>query len=171
MDVEQLWFPATADLPNSPLPLLLWRGAFASCALDTASGAVERVLAARGWRAPWRGVVYAYPHYHPNGHELLVCTRGGATVRFGGAAQVVDVGAGDVVLIPAGVGHEGVAEREGFECVGAYPDAQEAVEVWAASEARCAEGAARALRVAIPPSSPVEDSECLAEWLPQCRLK
>jgi uncharacterized protein YjlB len=52
---------------------------------------------------------------------LGIC-RGEARVRFGGAKGVVmTVRAGDVVVIPAGVGHQNLGASGDFLVVGAYP--------------------------------------------------
>lgn len=54
---------------------------------------------------------------------------GSARLRFGvsdkeDASRGVeeDVKAGDVIIIPAGVAHKCVSEKDGFNMVGAYPD-------------------------------------------------
>ncbi len=48
---------------------------------------------------------------------------GSAKVRFGGpAGQVLEVSAGDVVVVPAGVGHCNEGKTIDLLIVGAYPD-------------------------------------------------
>ena len=48
--------------------------------------------------------------------------RGTATARFGGEGGVdLTVSAGDVVIIPAGVGHKALEASPGLGIVGAYP--------------------------------------------------
>ncbi|HLU49376.1 MAG TPA: hypothetical protein VK116_14870, partial [Planctomycetota bacterium] len=56
----------------------------------------------------------------------LGVTRGSATVRFGGDARgvTIELGAGDAVVIPAGVAHKNLRASRDFEVVGAYPDGQ-----------------------------------------------
>ena len=47
---------------------------------------------------------------------------GSATVHFGGErGEIVDVVAGDAVLIPAGVGHKRLSSSPDLLVVGAYP--------------------------------------------------
>jgi uncharacterized protein YjlB len=51
---------------------------------------------------------------------------GGARITFGGSeGETVAVEAGDVVVIPAGVGHCREGSGGGFSVVGAYPKGQE----------------------------------------------
>ena len=53
---------------------------------------------------------------------MLGIARGEARVRFGGAkGVVVTVRAGDVVVIPAGVGHQNLGASGDLLVVGAYP--------------------------------------------------
>ena len=60
------------------------------------------------------------------GHEVLGCVEGEAEIGFGGDGGIkVTFRAGDVVAIPAGVGHKRLSEkRGGFTVVGGYPPGQ-----------------------------------------------
>src|SRR5687768_18188566 len=50
---------------------------------------------------------YPYVHYHSMIHEALGVARGRARVRFGGArGQDLELAPGDVVVLPAGTGHQ-----------------------------------------------------------------
>ncbi|MDX1541591.1 MAG: cupin domain-containing protein, partial [Geminicoccaceae bacterium] len=70
--------------------------------------------------------IFPFPHYHSNAHEVLAVCRGEAKVRFGGErGEVLEVAAGDVVVIPAGVGHQNLGSSADFLIVGAYPKGQE----------------------------------------------
>ncbi len=81
LEPSRFVFRPTPSIPNSYLPLLVWRALW----LPLPGGhAVEDALVGRGWRPEWRSVVYAYPHFHATGHELLVCVAGTARVHFGG---------------------------------------------------------------------------------------
>jgi uncharacterized protein YjlB len=52
----------------------------------------------------------------------MAVARGRATVRFGGeSGQVIDIRPGDVVILPAGTGHQGLFASPGLLVIGAYP--------------------------------------------------
>ncbi len=117
---DPLSFAFTSDgvIPNSRLPLLVYRGA-----MPADPAAIERGFAANRWPPAWRSGVHPYHHFHANTHEALGVARGSARVLFGGpGGQVLDVSAGDVVVVPAGVGHCNLDQSPDLVIVGAYPD-------------------------------------------------
>jgi uncharacterized protein YjlB len=121
MEIEQHRFSDDGSVPNNArLPLIVYRGA-----LDTgpnAAAACEALFAGNDWAGGWRGGVYPYHHYHSTAHEALGIVAGSARVRFGGDdGTVVEVRAGDVVVIPAGVAHKGEMASPDLVIVGAYP--------------------------------------------------
>jgi uncharacterized protein YjlB len=121
---EQLHFADDGVIPNSRLPVLLYR----QVPLDGAdrAAALERLFARHDWPPQWRYGVYDYHHYHPNAHEVLGVARGQAKLRLGGErGQDVSVAAGDVVVLPAGTGHRSLESSADFLVVGAYPPGQE----------------------------------------------
>lgn len=158
-------FPGDRLIPNSPLPLLVSRGALVLDPDDPAS-TFESVFAQNGWTRSWRNGIYPYCHYHSTAHEVLGVAKGTASVRFGGATgRVLDVATGDVVVIPAGVAHQLVHEAEGFLVVGAYAGGRS----WDIVRGR--EGSAEAARGRIadvprPDRDPVTgvDGDCPRLW-------
>jgi uncharacterized protein YjlB len=115
---EAFTFDDDGTIPNSRLPLLVWRAAVPA---DPAE--VERIFAANRWPPAWRNGVYGFHHFHGNAHEALGIARGQVTVQFGGPnGQALTVAAGDVVVIPAGVAHKNVGQSDDLLIVGAYPD-------------------------------------------------
>ena len=118
-------FADDCAIPNNPdLPLLVYSGAL-NLPPDNPAAACETVFAANGWGGSWRDGIYPFPHYHSTAHEVLGVCRGEAKVRFGGNAGIVlTVRAGDVVVIPAGVGHQNLGGGADFLVVGAYPQGQ-----------------------------------------------
>ena len=114
---EAYRFTDDGRFPNSVLPLLVYRGAVAA---DPA--AAERVFAGNGWSNGWRNGIFSYHHFHSIAHEVLGIARGEVQVAFGGpSGQTVTVRAGDVVVIPAGVGHRNMGQTSDLLVIGAYP--------------------------------------------------
>ena len=112
-------------IPNNPsLPFLVYPGAL-NLPGDDPAATCEAVFAANEWSGSWRNGIYPFPHYHSTAHEVLGICRGEAKVRFGGNAGItLTVRAGDVVVIPAGVGHQNLGAGADFLVVGAYPRGQ-----------------------------------------------
>jgi len=109
---------------NAALPLLAYRSAVQLPERDLAS-TFEALFPANGWGGSWRNGVYGYHHYHSTAHEVLGVYGGTARVQLGGeTGLVVEVQAGDVVIIPAGVAHKNLGASAHFRVVGAYPRGQ-----------------------------------------------
>lgn len=118
---EELTFQDDGIFPNSPLPLLLYRNAIA---VETKSPAsiFEQRFAENDWTNSWRDGVYTFPHYHSTSHEVLGVYSGAATLQLGGEhGKKIEVRAGDVIVIPAGVAHQNISASADFGVVGAYP--------------------------------------------------
>jgi uncharacterized protein YjlB len=122
--VQSFVFAPAGESPNNPLPLILYRQALPP-ALRTA-GACQSLFRENNWVGNWVDGVFDYWHFHVTGHEVLGCVAGEAEIGFGGDSGVeVTFRAGDVVAIPAGVGHKRLSEkRGGFTVVGGYPPGQ-----------------------------------------------
>ncbi|HEX5327576.1 MAG TPA: cupin domain-containing protein [Acetobacteraceae bacterium] len=115
---ETFIFADDGAIPNSPLPLLIYRRA-----VPADPAAIERIFAENGWPPAWRDGVHPFHHFHSTAHEVLGVARGSATVMFGGpVGRVLDVQAGDVVVLPAGVGHCNQSQSPDLLIVGAYPE-------------------------------------------------
>jgi uncharacterized protein YjlB len=109
------------SIPNSRLPLLIYRGALDLPERDPVPE-IEKLLASNGWSGSWRDGVYPFHHYHSTTHEVLVCFGGAARVQFGGEQGIdAQIRRGDVVIIPAGVAHKNLGAERDFAVVGAYP--------------------------------------------------
>lgn len=118
---EKLYFKDDGLIPNSPYPLLVYRRAFT--AREAAGAAwLEKQFARHNWTNSWRNGVYSFHHYHSTSHEVLGIYAGTALLHLGGeAGQKVTVQAGDILVIPAGVGHKNLGSDH-LGVVGAYPD-------------------------------------------------
>ncbi len=124
--VDSHFFKGDGRVPNNPLlPLLFYKGVLSGSNLDIAD-MFEALYVKNGWQAAWRWSVYDYHHYHSTAHEVLGCFRGAATILFGGDSGLeVDVSPGDMVVIPAGVGHKRLKSSAGFQVTGGYPPGQD----------------------------------------------
>jgi uncharacterized protein YjlB len=121
IEPQQLVFKDDGAIPNNTLPLLFYRQAFAADTTDLAS-VIEQRFAENDWTGSWRAGVYPFPHYHSTSHEVLGVFSGSAKLRLGGAqGKTVEVRPGDVIVIPAGVGHQNLGSSADFSVVGAYP--------------------------------------------------
>ena len=145
---EQLTFADDGAIPNHPaFPALVYRG--------VASGAegAEALFARNGWVPAWRAGIFAFHHFHSTAHEALAVASGSATVQLGGpGGQTLEVGAGDVLVLPAGTGH---CRLEGkVLVVGAYPPGQD-WDLRRGDPAEHDEVVANIARVPDPPGDPV----------------
>ncbi len=116
-------FPPDGGIPNSRLPLLFWRGRLPQSEAD--GEAVCARYRRNGWSGTWIYTVFPFWHFHTKGHEVLTCVAGSATIGLGGGNGVkVEVARGDVIVIPAGVGHRRLATSSDFLMAGGYPPGQ-----------------------------------------------
>jgi uncharacterized protein YjlB len=112
-------------VPNHPrFAFIHYRGAVELRGAPDPAAVFERLFEMNGWSGAWRNGIYDYVHYHPRTHEVLGLARGRARVRFGGGrGKVVRVKAGDVLILPAGTGHQALEASDDLLVVGAYPAA------------------------------------------------
>ncbi|AQS88040.1 hypothetical protein AA101099_1370 [Neoasaia chiangmaiensis NBRC 101099] len=148
---------------NQTLPVIVYRNALPVSGDDPAS-AFEDLFQRNGWPPQWRNGVYSFHHYHTIGHEVLGFSGGSARLMLGGPdAREVAVRAGDIVLLPAGTGHQKITSDEDFAVVGAYPPEQGFDIVRAAPDAT---QRARLARLPFPATDPVAggDGPITREW-------
>lgn len=160
-------FADDGAIPNNPaLPFLVYPGAL-NLAADDPAATCEAVFAANDWGGSWRNGIYPFPHYHSTAHEVLGVCRGEAKVRFGGAAGIeLTVCAGDVVVIPAGVGHQNLGASPDLLVVGAYPRGQRFDLCRGRPEER-PQALENIARVPLPAADPVygADGPLVEHWL------
>ncbi|MFJ4248026.1 cupin [Pseudomonas sp. NPDC089741] len=125
--VQTLLFERNDWVPNNPrLPVLVYPQAIAIEGSDPAA-LFEQIFSANGWPPQWRYGVYDFHHYHTEGHEVLGVAAGHARLMLGGPdGHVLQVSAGDALLLPAGTGHCNLQSSADFLVVGAYPPGQHA---------------------------------------------
>lgn len=125
--VSKHMIPAHKLIPNTSIqnkPLLIYHSAFPS---STSASSIQSHLKSVGEVTPqWTYTMYSTTHFHSTTHELLVVSHGSAKLCFGGEENEgrvePTVTKGDVMVVPAGVGHRLLEDLEGgFQMVGAYP--------------------------------------------------
>ncbi|WP_181763492.1 cupin domain-containing protein [Mesorhizobium sp. B2-4-15] len=117
--VETYFFKGNGRVPNSRLPLLVYRDVVAWSAIE-----MEDRQRSNYWNPSWHSPIGFYPqhHFHSQSHELIAVIRGEARGLFGGHdGKEVLLRKGDVVAIPAGVGHFGVSITDDLLVTGSFP--------------------------------------------------
>ena len=139
---------------NAGLPLLVYRQALRRGDV-LSEAAIEALFENNDWGRCWRNGIFGYHHYHPDAHEVLGIAGGNAEVQFGGGdGPVLSVTAGDVVVIPAGVGHCRKSPAQGLRVIGGYPAGQ-SYQTFRASETEHAEALVLIARVTCPLRDPL----------------
>lgn len=128
LKVTKTQIPPHGLIPNTSVqnkPLLHYHGAFD--AASTSASAIEAHLGSVNVVKPQRRyTMYSTTHFHSTSHEVLCVASGAARCCFGGEDNPGRyeplLQKGDVVVVPAGVGHRLLDERESpFQMVGCYP--------------------------------------------------
>lgn len=123
MNVRTFKLAGDALMPNSDLPVITLSDLVAETSIEANEMAAR--FETNGWQGTWTYTIFDYWHYHIEGHEVLGCVGGEATVGLGGPCGIeIKMRPGDVVLIPAGVGHKRLSGTDDFAVVGAYPEGQ-----------------------------------------------
>ena len=186
--VEHHLLSTTGICPNNDaLPLIHYKGAVKMTGGEPESD-VENVFWGNGWGNGFRGDTFAFHHYHSCAHEVVGCARGSAQIQFGGPdGPILDVTAGDAVLIPAGVVHCRRDDAPGFVSIGAYLPGQspdvcvyseadaaiarvtpgiDDLEVITVGENELAAALARIAGVALPETDPIggKHGSCMTLW-------
>jgi uncharacterized protein YjlB len=116
--------PPFQKIPNTSIqqkPLLIYHSAFR----NAGASHIEDHLRKVGVVSPqWRFTMYSDTHFHSTSHEVLVIASGSAKCCFGGEENQGRyepvLQSGDVVVLPAGVGHRLLEDYGGFQMVGSY---------------------------------------------------
>jgi len=117
-------FTDDGSVPNNPrLPFVVYRNAIDLAGTPDPEDLIEKVFHENNWGDSWRNGIYEYMHYHSMIHEVMGVARGRARVLFGGAqGREIDLAQGDVVVLPAGTGHQALWVSPDLIVIGAYPD-------------------------------------------------
>lgn len=112
----------TGQFPNSRFPIIIYRKISEE---DPTPEYLKNLFLSNKWNDAWTGGIYNSHHYHSTAHEVLGILKGCGKVQFGGpSGQILELNAGDVVIIPAGVAHKNLGATHDFKVVGAYPEGQ-----------------------------------------------
>jgi uncharacterized protein YjlB len=116
-------FGAETLVPNNPrLPLVHFKRALKFAKKFDPAAVIEELFEANGWGESWRNGIYDWMHFHAHTHEVLGVARGHARVLFGGShGREIAIAAGDVIVLPAGTGHQRLKASDDLLVVGAYP--------------------------------------------------
>lgn len=121
-------FKSDGLIPNSKLPALIYCSAvdFRSADVKQAQKELTKTADDNEWYLDWVASVYKRVHYHSTAHEALVVFRGRGSLQLGGSrfGETYYIKGGDVVLIPAGVGHQRIRSTRDFTVFGLYPKGQ-----------------------------------------------
>lgn len=121
MEPIQLKFKDDGKIPNSKFPLLVYKNAYSEEKADP--DYIKSHFELHNWSNAWDAGVFDYHHYHSITHEVLGVHSGYARLQFGGEqGEEVSVEEGDVIVIPAGVGHKCISASDDFGVIGAYPN-------------------------------------------------
>ena len=168
IEVRELRFEDDGRIPNNPtLPLLVYPQALTDD--ERGPSRCKELLAGNGWGGAWLDGVFPYHHYHSVSHEVLLVVNGSAEITFGGPeGETVEVEAGDVVVIPAGVGHCRESSGGGFSVVGAYPGGQEDYDLRTGEEGERPEVLENIRNVPLPETDPLFGGEgpLVQRWTP-----
>ena len=119
MNAKAYSFADDGIIPNNALPVIHYPNVID---LANCSDWLENTFIKNNWLNNWRDIVLPYDHFHSNTHEVLGLGWGNVSLKIGGAnSQVINLSAGDVVIIPAGVGHYSVSEHCNYQMGGGIP--------------------------------------------------
>jgi uncharacterized protein YjlB len=169
---NEFLFGDDGRIPNNrSLPFVYYRTPIDLPEKGDPAAAFEQLFDENGWGDAWRNGIYDYVHYHSSTHEVLGIARGHAKVRFGGdKGRIFELRPGDVVILPAGTGHQALSASDDLLVVGAYPPDGKYDECTGSEEQH-----ARALgsipKVPLPAKDPVfgADGPLLHCWKPRKR--
>ena len=149
---------------NRKLAVVIYRAAIPRAG-DNLAAEFEALFEHNQWPPQWRNSILEFHHFHSTAHEVLGIASGSAEVIIGGpGGRVVNVRAGDALLLPAGTGHCLLAFSGGLSVVGAYPPGQQ----WdLRRDALSPEELTAMEALPFPPSDPVlgERGPVIEQWL------
>ena len=117
---KAFYFTDDGIIPNSHLPVIM----YPEVTSDVMNADwFEKKFTQNNWTNNWRDIILTYDHFHSNTHEVLAVGSGNVTLQIGGSkGQVMKLSPGNVLVIPAGVGHCAISAQTNYQVVGGYPN-------------------------------------------------
>ncbi|MEY3631643.1 MAG: hypothetical protein RL408_1197 [Bacteroidota bacterium] len=122
VDIITYYFKNDGDIPNNILPVVIYKNALQ----HVANKDFEHLFCQNGWANNWHDIILTEDHFHSNTHEVLGLQSGQVSLMLGGKnGEIVNVETGDVIILPAGIGHYSVDNSVEYQFVGGYPNGAE----------------------------------------------
>ncbi|GLB19545.1 hypothetical protein AtubIFM61612_009452 [Aspergillus tubingensis] len=131
VEPEQYFLPPTPYVPNSKLPILVYRNALS----DTSPRNILNIIEPNGWIKGGQWKTYKVPHFHTQCHECYGIIKGGSSYLLGVGPKDPEVDEqghpygmkltvqkGDVFVLPAGICHASLDSWDDYEFIGLYPN-------------------------------------------------
>ncbi|HEY1054719.1 MAG TPA: cupin domain-containing protein [Emticicia sp.] len=160
---EKYFFADDGTIPNNHLPVIVYHQVTDA---EDKSAWLEERFKANDWTNNWRDIVLPYDHFHSTTHEVLGVGKGSVKLQIGGAeGMALTVAAGDVIILPAGVGHFSLSDHKNYEIVGGYPEGKDWDLLTGTTEER-KEAISRIENLPVPETDPVfgKGGELLKWW-------
>ena len=118
-DIITYFFENDGDIPNNILPVVIYKNVLQH--VDQKD--LELLFCQNRWGNNWHDIILTEDHFHSNTHEVLGLKSGHARLKLGGEkGEIVTVEKGDVIILPAGIGHFSVDNSLEYQFVGGYPN-------------------------------------------------
>ena len=162
-DIITYYFENDGDIPNNILPVVIYKNALHYMPDKN----VESTFLQNGWANNWHDIILTEDHFHSNTHEVLGLKSGQARLMLGGRkGKMVNVETGDVIILPAGVGHYSVDNSVEYQFVGGYPNGADWNLHFSLKKEDCPTILAEIANIPLPENDPVfgDDGPLFEFW-------
>ncbi len=124
--VQHFSLKDTGIFPNNNfLDVLLFKQVF-NLPFIFSVKAIKDLFKKNNWYNAWKDGIYTYHHYHSITHEVIAIIDGETTIQLGGETGIkLNIQKGDALIIPAGVAHKNLRDKDQVTCIGAYPQGKD----------------------------------------------
>ena len=127
VDIITYYFENDGGIPNNILPMVIYKNALQ----HVVNKDFELLFCQNGWSNNWHDILLMEDHFHSNTHEVLGLKSGQARLMLGGKnGEIIPVETGNVIILPAGVGHYSVDNSVDYKFVGGYPYSTKRPPFW-----------------------------------------